>query len=265
MKNIIRIIILLLITAAAICGFLFAREYKTAMEEISEYANIQNEHTSIINPSTNESSSDTPLSETEESPELVLPYVDVDFDALLLINPDTVGWIAIPDTVVSYPVVQTTNNVRYLNISFEGRSSKAGTVFADRDNNILSLDTNTIIYGHNMGAGRDDMFSTLLSYKDREYYESNRYIQFDTIHQLHGFWKVFAVIELDVHNTDFIPQQRQFQCEADFMDWIAQAMELSVHDTDIEISMPDYILTLSTCDRSRFGRSGRLIILAARL
>jgi sortase B len=202
---ILLVFIVLLITAAAVCGYFFMREYNIAQQEISEYNDIQSgyttqRHTPIRTDNNNENTS--PL-EPEEAPGLILPYLDIDFETLLRINPDTVGWIAIPDTVISYPVVQVTNNTKYLNLSFQGVQSKTGTPFVDYRNNMESLDHNTIIYGHNMGTGRMDMFSTLLLYKDYEYFSANRYIQFDTIHHLHGFWKVFAVIELDASNTEF--------------------------------------------------------------
>jgi len=198
-------------------------------------------------------------------PELILPYIDVDFEALLQINPETVGWIAIPDTVISYPVVQTTNNSKYLGISFEGRSAKTGTLFADYRNNMETLDSNTIIYGHNMGAGRNDMFNTLLLYKDFGYFSANRYIQFDNIHERYSFWEIFAVIEVNTSNTPFYYQQIQFTDEDEFLEWITMAMTLSIHSTDVEITPQDNILTLSTCDRSKYGRSGRLIILVVKM
>lgn len=262
-KRILQIITLLLIIAAAVCGYFFAIDYMATQEEIAEYSSLRSIYTSITNESVIESTDPTEQAEPEETAGLLI--VDVDFDALLAINPDTVGWIAIPDTVISYPVVRAANNTKYLATSFEGNYSRAGTPFANRDNNMESLDYNTIIYGHNMGVGRSDMFSTLLLYKEYEYFATNRFIQFDTIYQRHGFWKVFAVIELNAHNIDFHSQQILFQDDDEFMEWIAQAMSLSIHDTDTEITPQDYILTLSTCDRSRYGRNGRLLMLAVKL
>ena len=263
MKKMIAIsVIILLITTATICGYFFIREYMTAQEEIAGYINIQRQYTTVTHVPTIEPESDKQVSKIEDAPEALLPYIDVDFETLLRLNPDTVGWIAIPDTVISYPVVQATNNSKYLHTSFEGNSSNAGTPFSDKGNDMQDLDPNTIIYGHNMGTGRTDMFSTLLKYKEYEYFIAHRYIQFDTIHQHYGFWKVFSVIELDVSNNSFVYQQMKFQRESDFMEWISIAIELSVHSTVTDINPQDQILTLSTCDRSKYGKHGRLIILA---
>lgn len=259
-KKAIHIAIFLLLAVAALCGFFFVREYRTAREEISAYAAVQDEYVSIIVEPTPEPDGETPLSETAG-----LPYAQVDFEALSRKNPDTVGWVAIPDSVISYPVVQAQDNEKYLNVSFDGKRSGAGTPFADKDNNMRVLDANTVLYGHNMGAGRQDMFGSLLSYKDEEYYLAHRYIQFDTVYELHGWWKVFAVIEHDSSSKDFQYMQLQFSDTDAFMDLIAQAKAHSVHDADVEIGPDDRILTLSTCDRSRYGRNGRLLILAVKM
>jgi len=260
MKIMIQVIILVLISAAALCGYFFARSYIVANEEMSEFSDLRSRYTKTTEPPPCESGDFTVTPATE-----VLPLIEVDFEALLSINPDTVGWIMIPGTVISYPVVQTVNNVKYLNTSFEGNHSRAGTPFANSNNDMRGLDRNTIIYGHNMGMGRSDMFSTLLMYKDYDYFTANRSIRFDTIYRQHGFWEVFAVIHLDDRYRGFNNQQIGFQDETEFLEWIGQAMGLSMHGTDMVVSEGAYILTLSTCDRSRHGRYGRLLILAVRM
>jgi sortase B len=118
-------------------------------------------------------------------------------------NPDIVGWLSIPYSPVNYPVVQTTDNYTYLNKSFSGEKSSTGTAFMDSGNNVNPLDQNTIIYAHNMGSSRQDMFGSLLKYKDREYYDNRPYIQFDTVYQQHGWWRIFAVIDHNIKSGDF--------------------------------------------------------------
>jgi len=258
-KKMILVLIILLLTTAALCGFFYIRAYITAQQEVSEYSKVQQEHTTIVA---------APVYEPTVSPDAapaettLFPYILVDFDALLLENPDTVGWLAIPDTVINYPVVQTTDNIKYLNVSFQGNRSSAGAPFANKDNNMRDLDANTVIYGHNMGFGRQDMFGALLSYKDSDFYAAHRYLQFDTVYQTHGWWKVFAVISYDLSADGFQYQQLQFTGTDGFIAWVKTALELSLYGSDTEISPDDHILTLSTCDRSKYGKNGRLLVLA---
>ena len=267
-SKIINILIIQLFIIAAICGYFFMRDYRTAQKEIAEYAAMREQFTAVVSNNDSEyEETDKLITESEVVPSVRagLPLLEIDFEALLQINSSTVGWIAIPNTPVSYPVVQTNNHVRYLTTSFNGEHSRAGTVFADKNNNMRILDRNTIIYGHNMGVGRTDMFSVLLGYKDYEFFNSNRYIQFDTIYRNYGWWEVFAVIEYDVRSNDFQYLQIGFSNENAFMDWIKQVKELSIHDSNISISPNDRVLTLSTCDRSNFGRDGRLLIIAVHI
>jgi sortase B len=265
-RTIIYALILLLPAIAAACGILFFHELRSAREEIAEYAAIQEQFTTLFNPAIEPAYEAAIEPDDPIPPEWAgLPYLAVDFEALLSINPDTVGWVAIPHTPVSYPVVQTTNNHKYLATSFNGGHSRAGTVFADSNNDMRNLDTVTIIYGHNMGTGRDDMFSSLLGYKEYGYHLENRFIQFDTVYQRYGWWEIFAVIELDIRATEFPFLQLSFGSAADFMDWVAKAKELSIHDIEMDIDPNDRILMLSTCDRSNFGHNGRLLILAVNI
>ena len=64
--------------------------------------------------------------ETEETEPLEEAYVSpIDFEALTAENPDTIGWIRIPDTNVDYPIVQgTDNDFIWITILWEGRCGR---------------------------------------------------------------------------------------------------------------------------------------------
>jgi len=200
---------------------------------------------------------------TPDTPVVSLPYVMPDYEGLKSINLDTVGWVHIPDTLISYPVMQARDNSKYLKRDSTGEKSSAGAAFMDYGNSAGPLDQNTVVYAHNMGAGREtEMFGPLLLYKERDYLNAHRLIQFDTYEQAYGWWEVFAVLHLDVREQGFNYLCQSFPDTAAFENWLAQVRERALHDTGAAVDAAGRILTLSTCDRSRYGRHGRFVVMA---
>lgn len=94
----------------------------------------------------------------------------IDWKALKEKNPEVVGWILIPDTDISYPIVQGSDNSYYLNHTFEKKENYAGAIFMDANANNSFEDRNTIIYGHNVKHGT--MFAELENFKEQEFLKS---------------------------------------------------------------------------------------------
>ena len=66
--------------------------------------------------------------------------VKIEYEKLLNINSDTIGWIKVPGTNINYPVVQAKDNSFYLNHSFDKSYNKSGWIFADYMNKNLTSD-----------------------------------------------------------------------------------------------------------------------------
>ena len=68
----------------------------------------------------------------EEEKKIDIP---VDFDSLQKENPDIYAWITIPDTVIDYPIVQSSeDNAYYLNHSAEKTDSVSGAIYSENYN-----------------------------------------------------------------------------------------------------------------------------------
>lgn len=104
--------------------------------------------------------------------------IEVDWDYLRSVNSNIVGWIYSPNTIINYPVVQTTNNDYYLNHSFKGEYSGGGAIFANYQSTIGNTLSNLIIYGHHMKD--NSMFGSLKYYKDASYYQEHPTMYFLT-------------------------------------------------------------------------------------
>lgn len=93
--------------------------------------------------------------------------ITVDFKGLQAVNPDIVGWIYCPNTLINYPIVSGEDNSFYLDHNYTGGASKGGAIFADCGNSGDFSDGNTIIYGHHMIDGT--MFSGLGKWSNQSY------------------------------------------------------------------------------------------------
>ena len=95
----------------------------------------------------------------------------VDFSELKAINPESIGWIKINDTNIDYPVMQTTDNSKYLVHNYRDEYSTSGGIFVDRRNNEF-LDDFTIVYGHRMDGSL--MFGGIANFSDQEFFNNHK-------------------------------------------------------------------------------------------
>ena len=183
----------------------------------------------------------------------------VDLSAYLAQNPDFVAWLRIPGTNVDYPVVQTDNPDDYLNHTFSGKSSVVGTLFSLADADYAAPGRNIAIYGHHLRSSGEKMFTSLMRYKNPDFYEDNQTVMLDSLYR-HREYTIFAVMNMKV--GDWEPSRTTFSGDAAFMAFVNRAKSESLYDTGVEVGADDHILTLITCDRSYAGKEGRLVILA---
>jgi len=133
--------------------------------------------------------------ETEAETEYKEPYVSqIDFEELAEINTDVYAWLAVLNTDISYPVVQSpTDDNYYLKHLIDGTYSDLGSLYTEHEYNTTSFeDRVTIIYGHQFPTG--GMFSFL----QRDYNEEGAYDNLSEVYvflpdkELH--YTVFAAV-----------------------------------------------------------------------
>lgn len=175
---------------------------------------------------------------------------------LISMNNDCIGWVSVPNTGISYPVMYTPNNhQKYLNRDFYGNYSCNGTPFLDYRCNLNS--TNMIIYGHHMNNG--SMFAGLCNYADYSYFTEHPQIVFETEDGA-STYTVFAVLK--VKSDDFWYRFITADTESKYDRKITYAKENSLYDTGITPTYGQQILTLSTC--YGYSSDGRILVLAVK-
>lgn len=186
-----------------------------------------------------------PAESGEPRPVYIDPYADalnaMDFTALREVNSDVLGWIVIPGTVISYPLLQGPDNDYYLNHTWKKWNSAVGAIFMEwRCDSDLS-NFNTIIYGHRMRNG--SMFASLKNYRQRSWWAAHPcvYITNDS-----GTYKydIFAAYEVSVEGDTY---RLGFSSETTRQNFIDYCLEQSVINTGIVPQTYESILTLSTC------------------
>lgn len=181
----------------------------------------------------------------------------VNFEKLLAINSEVVGWIKIEDTNIDYPVVKGEDNDYYLNHNIKKEASSSGAIFMDYRNEGTEEDLNTIIYGHNMKDG--SMFKALTSYKEKDFLITHPIIELTTFNKSTK-WEIFSVYITD---TDFNYIKTNFNDKEEYGSFLKELKNKSLYDTGVKVSSEDSILTLSTCTYefydARFAIHSKLI------
>lgn len=175
----------------------------------------------------------------ESSAEEAAPAVDL--SALRAVNSEVIGWIAIPDTALSYPLLQGTDNSYYLKHTWKGEESALGAIFLDHRSSAAFTDFNTIIYGHRMR--NDTMFGVLKEYRAQSYWEAHPSLTVTDDLGTHCY-QIFAAYEAPTDAALYLPGEKSPEQAETLLDYAA---EHSVLSTGISPGADDRILTLVTC------------------
>lgn len=187
------------------------------------------------------------------------------YQDLYLQNNDMVGWIKIEDTKINYPVMQSKDNPNfYLKHGFDKAYTDYGCPYIQENCDVDIPSDNLIIYGHNMKD--NSMFSGLMKYTDKDFYESHKTIRFDTLTEKCNY-EIIAAFKTVVY-TDSSESFKYYQfVNADSVDefnaYINKCKELALYDTGVTAEYGDKLIALSTCEYSR--NNGRMVVVAKKI
>ena len=168
---------------------------------------------------------------------------EIDFKKLKETNSDTVAYIIIPNTKISYPIVKGDDNDYYLNHSFDKKYNEAGWIFANYENRFDGTDKNISIFGHNRLNG--SMFGTLKKTLSRSWQQdrNNYEILFMTEG---GKYKYLVFSTYKIKAEDYYIKSSFDSNE--FGDFVNTLKSRSNYNYNVEVENDDKIITLSTCD-----------------
>lgn len=253
--RIYRIVSLVLAVLFVICAIWLIRYFYQQEQAKNQLENMQDAYiqTTAAASTEQEPQTEETTVETQESLYLSLDGFDVpekiiDFKAMQEEEcADIYAWITVPGTAVDYPVVQHPEEADYyLNHNLDGSKGYPGGIYTQFYNSKDWDDTNTVIYGHNMGNGT--MFASLHNYEDPQFFEENPYVYLYLEDGRVRVYQIFAAYEYSNANlvTTF-----QLLGEEAYEKYLKEIYELdgmvNNFSEDIEVTAEDTIITLETC------------------
>lgn len=182
-----------------------------------------------------------------------LAQVTVDWDALRAVNPDTVGWVYVPNSRINYPIVQGQDNEHYLTYDFDGDQgwlAEYGSVFLDARNKGDWSDQLSFVYGHHMNDG--SMFADIAGFVDQARFDECRTVYLLTPqgnYRLRSFSLVHCSAYDPIVETSFESAEVMTNYIQDKMDRSVVSVSDAPKASDIKKAF-----AFATCDNNSSGR-----------
>jgi len=167
------------------------------------------------------------------------------FKELQDINPEVFGWLTVYGTHIDYPVVQGSDNIKYVNTNALGKYSLSGAIFLDARCKKDFSDFSSILYGHHMQ--RNAMFGEIGSFVDKEFFTARQYGMLYYDGQEHGL-EFFAFLRCDAYDAEvFRTNIGGREAQEAYVDLL---LGIAIHTRNIKVAADDRIVLLSTCSSS---------------
>lgn len=197
--------------------------------------------------------------EEEEQESKPAPYVSpVDFEEIQAMNPDIYAWIDIPDTDISYPLLQKEGKDNYyLSHDSSGEKAAAGAIFTQSTYNGKDFsDPVTLVYGHRMNSGArfgrlQETFDDLESFNSHE-----KVVIYLPEGELH--FQVFAAVP---YKSEHIMTEYDFSNKENHEKFLEVIFESKGNFREgVSATAEDKLIILSTC--LKWDASKRYLVLA---
>ena len=180
-------------------------------------------------------------------------------------NEEIIGWIEIEGTNINYPVLQASDNDYYLTHNYKKEKSSTGSIFLDKNFDLVNGSSNYLIYGHRNTSGL--MFEDLMKYTNEDFYKEHTKIKFTT-NKEDCIYEILSVFYSRVY---YKSEQNVFRyyyfvnanTEQEYQDFVNNAKKISLYNTGVTAKYGDQLLTLSTCEYSQ--EDGRFAVVCKKI
>lgn len=159
-------------------------------------------------------------------------------------NKDIKGYLTIPGTNISEPVLQGTDNEFYLSHGVNKKKNIIGSVYLDYRVKINEGRKN-LIYSHN-SSSLTVPFKKLEKYYDEDFYKSHQYIFLEDENSK----QTYQIFSIFVETKDWSYMSVDYNDEK-WLKHLNNLKEKSWYDTGINVESDDEILILQTCSHHK--------------
>lgn len=174
-------------------------------------------------------------------------------------NKDCIGYLEVPETSISYPIMQTRDNPNfYLKHEFNRNYSFYGTPYLSAYCDLKKSD-NLIIYGHNINGGK--MFGALEQYREKKFFGRHKKIYFTTDQKRE--YEVFAVMSVNIKEFEYW-KFVMARDEKDYDEFVEKVLEHGLWNIGEKPKYGEQTLMLSTCDNGK-GDDWRIVVVGKKI
>jgi len=166
----------------------------------------------------------------------------VSFSDLQAINPDVFAWLTVFGTNINYPVVQGSDNMKYLKTNAEGQHSLSGSIFLDSTCSRDFSDFSSIIHGHHLD--QNAMFGEIGLFMEKSYFDARQYGKLFFDGRERGI-EFFAFLHTDAYDGSVY--RTKITKEDEQLAYLEKLSQLAIHTRDVEVTQNDKLVLLSTC------------------
>lgn len=243
-SNKIKILLLIVLTIIVVLGGIYIsyylyNNYKTRKDNTEILSNVKIDETDI----------------TETKTERMLQL-----EKLQKENEEIIGWLEIEGTNINYPVLQASDNDYYLTHNYKKEKTSTGSIFLDKDFDLINGSSNYLIYGHRSKSGL--MFEDLMKYAKEDFYKEHTKVKFttnkdDSVYEILSVFysRVYYKSEKNVFRYYYFVNANN---EQEYNDFVNNAKKVSLYDTGVTANYGEQLLTLSTCEYSQ--EDGRFVV-----
>jgi sortase B len=164
------------------------------------------------------------------------------FEELKVINPEVFAWLTVYGTHIDYPVVQSEDNMKYVNMNAKGEYTLSGAIFLDSACKQDFSDFGAMLYGHHME--KNAMFGELGQFANKEYFDARRYgsLYFDG--KDHGI-EFFAFLHVDAYDTGVF--RTGITGDAAKTQYLNTLLGKAINTRETGVTINDRVVLLATC------------------